>query len=186
MEDVITPPFRGWLRRSTEPRSYREYLCNQKPAKSTKCRYDELAPFVGSTQKGAEVRILRSKHSDTTGTLWQWAEDVVAREPSSATTAGAKFRRLTKAWQDDSGVHSSTLKVAMHPAYQQMIGMGPEALPFLFEQLRSEGDEPNHWFWALAAITAENPVPKESRGRISEMAKAWLKWGRERGYVKLD
>lgn len=97
-----------------------------------------------------------------------------------------KFRRLAAEWQQSSGALSSVNTVAMHPSYQQMIGMGKEALPLIFERLKLEGDEPNHWFWALAAITTENPVPKESRGRIAEMAKAWLEWGSKRGYVQLD
>ena len=97
----------------------------------------------------------------------------------------AKFKRLAKEWKRDIVVHSSMTKIATHPAYQKIIGMGSEVLPFLFEQLKSEGDEPDNWFWDLAAITDKNPVPKESRGRINEMAKAWLEWGRENGYVEL-
>jgi hypothetical protein len=97
----------------------------------------------------------------------------------------AKFDRLTQEWRAAAGVHSSVMKIAMHPAYQQMIGMGATALPFIFARLLSEPDEPDHWFWALASISAENPVPKESRGRIAEMARAWLFWGEEKGYVKL-
>jgi hypothetical protein len=97
----------------------------------------------------------------------------------------AKFKRLAEAWQKDTAIHSSMTKIVMHPAYQKIIGMGSDALPFLFKQLRLEGDEPNHWFWALAAITDKNPVPQESRGHIAEMSKAWLEWGRENGYVEM-
>lgn len=97
----------------------------------------------------------------------------------------AKFKRLAEAWQADTATYSSMAQIAMHPAYQNIIGMGKDALPFLLKQLKSEGDEPHHWFWALAAITGENPVPKQSRGKIVEMAKAWLEWGRQSGYVKL-
>lgn len=97
----------------------------------------------------------------------------------------AKFNRLIQEWKAGAGVHSSVAKIAMHPAYQQMIGMGAAALPFIFSRLISEEDEPDHWFWALASISAENPVPKESRGRIVEMAAAWLSWGKDKGYVRL-
>jgi len=97
----------------------------------------------------------------------------------------AKFNRLVEEWKAAAGVHSSVIKIVMHPAYQQMIGMGSTALPFIFARLIAEPGEPDHWFSALAAISAENPVPKESRGRIKEMADAWLAWGKEKGYVRL-
>jgi len=67
----------------------------------------------------------------------------------------------------------------MHPAYQQIIGLGPPALPLILAELDRELD---HWFWALKAISGEDPVPIESRGNMREMANAWLKWGREKGY----
>ena len=97
-----------------------------------------------------------------------------------------RFNNLVTAWKASAGAYSSAMKIAIHPAYQQMIGMGAAALPFIFEKLKAEQQEPDHWFWALASITEANPVPKESRGRLPEMAKAWLKWGSEKGYVSLD
>ncbi|MEX2561314.1 MAG: hypothetical protein WD403_15430 [Pirellulales bacterium] len=44
-------------------------------------------------------------------------------------------------------------------------------------------NEPDYWFWALEAITGENPVPDELRGNLEEMAVAWLEWGRVHGYL---
>jgi hypothetical protein len=38
--------------------------------------------------------------------------------------------------------------------------------------------EPDQWFWALQAITEEDPVPPPSRGKVREMALAWIEWGR--------
>jgi hypothetical protein len=64
----------------------------------------------------------------------------------------------------------------MHPAYQQIIGMGVDALPLILRELERE---PDHWFWALEAITGENPVPPTDRGRLNEMARAWLRWASE-------
>lgn len=116
----------------------------------------------------------------------QWKTKLLVREPRTSGSAETKFMRLVSEWKAESGAHSSIMKIAMHPSYQKMIGMGREALPLLFERLRIEGEEPDHWFWALASITGENPVPKESRGRIAEMSKAWLNWGHAQGYVNLD
>ena len=61
----------------------------------------------------------------------------------------------------------------MHPAYQHVIGMGSLALPFILAELERE---PDHWFWALKAITGEDPVAEEQRGDVLGMTKTWLEW----------
>src|ERR1700687_4065288 len=66
------------------------------------------------------------------------------------------FRELARQWKEATEFTSSTTQMVMHPAYQQIIGMGREALPFLLAELRRK---PDHWFWALKAITGEDPVP---------------------------
>jgi len=87
---------------------------------------------------------------------------------------------LARAWRDARGATSSSLKAAMHPAYQRIIGKGSAAVPFLLRQLR---ERPDHWFWALMAITGEDPVAPEQRGNLPQMADAWLAWGEAEGYV---
>jgi len=67
----------------------------------------------------------------------------------------------------------------MHPAYQQIIGMGNPVVPLLLSELETT---PDHWFWALNAITGADPVPEADRGIMEKMTKAWLKWGAEHGY----
>ena len=74
--------------------------------------------------------------------------------------------------------------MAMCPAYQSMIAMGLAAVPLILSQLTSEGDEPDHWFWALRTLTNLDPVKAEDRGDIVKMADAWLGWGRSAGYVR--
>ncbi len=68
----------------------------------------------------------------------------------------------------------------MHPAYQRIIGLGPAVIPLILADLARQ---PDHWFWALRALTGEDPVPAEARGRVKAMADAWLQWGRENGYL---
>ncbi|HEX3151244.1 MAG TPA: hypothetical protein VHR66_24415 [Gemmataceae bacterium] len=75
---------------------------------------------------------------------------------------------------------SNPAQMAMLKSYQQIIGIGPPALPFILEELQRE---PNHWFWALKAITNEDPVPAEALGITRKMADAWIDWGRARGLV---
>jgi hypothetical protein len=67
----------------------------------------------------------------------------------------------------------------MLPAYQMIVGMGPAVIPLLLRELERQVD---YWFWALQAITEEDPVPVESRGNWRAMAQAWLAWGKKRGY----
>ena|SRR5579862_7275373 len=90
-----------------------------------------------------------------------------------------RFVRLRDEWKVQRRHESSTLKVVLLPAYQQIIGMGPAAVPLLLRELETNVD---NWFWALMAITGEDPVPEEMRGDGQAMAQAWLAWGKERGY----
>jgi hypothetical protein len=90
-----------------------------------------------------------------------------------------RFANLVATWKRERGPHSSSARLAEHPAYQQIIEMGPEVVPLLLRELERE---PDHWFRALHALTGADPAPSESRGKVREMAKAWLRWGREQGY----
>jgi|ERR1700680_783457 len=95
-----------------------------------------------------------------------------------------KFNRdlsdLADRWTRETGALSSITEKATHPAYQQIIGMGPRAVPFLLRQVRDGG---GHWFWALKSITRQDPVPAAARGCMEAMTKAWLDWGRKRDLI---
>ena len=91
-----------------------------------------------------------------------------------------KFRRLASQWKQDTAILSTADQICMHSAYQQIIGLGPAALPLILRELQREVD---HWFWALYSITGADPIPEESRGNMREMAQVWLEWGRERGLI---
>jgi hypothetical protein len=90
-----------------------------------------------------------------------------------------RFLELVAAWKRERGPHSSSARLAEHPAYEEIIRMGPEVVPLLLHELERE---PDHWFRALHTLTGANPVPAESQGKVREMAAAWLRWGREQGY----
>lgn len=89
-----------------------------------------------------------------------------------------RFQRLARIWRKESAHLSSIREMALHPAYQQIVGMGPSTLPFLLRELEHK---PDHWFWALRAITQEDPVLPEHRGNVAEMARDWMEWARGRG-----
>lgn len=88
------------------------------------------------------------------------------------------FHDLVAVWKKERGPHSSSARLCQHPAYQQIIDLGPEVIPFLLRELERE---PDHWFRALHALTGVDPVPKDSRGKLPEMANAWLGWAKEQG-----
>jgi hypothetical protein len=90
-----------------------------------------------------------------------------------------KFDRLADEWRKQTGHLSSVAKMAMHESYQQIIGMGSKAVPLMLKSLERQ---PEHWFWALHMITGADPVPADSKGKLREMAQAWIQWGRSNGY----
>jgi hypothetical protein len=90
-----------------------------------------------------------------------------------------KFQELANVWKRERGPTSSITEMALHPAYQQIIGMGPAVIPYILGELEQR---PDHWFWALRSITGANPVKPEQRGRVKDMAKAWVQWGKDKGY----
>lgn len=104
---------------------------------------------------------------------------VVKHDPPLAAAVEAKFNRLRDEWKSRRGHEPSTPKVLLMPAYQKIIGMGGDAIPFLLRELKTDVD---NWFWALMMITDENPVTEDMRGNGRAMAQAWLQWGRDRGY----
>ncbi len=84
----------------------------------------------------------------------------------------ARFTKLKLKWLEET-MFVSLDKMTLHPAYQQIIGMGPVAVPLIMEELRMS---PNHWFGALKSITGTDPVPPDKRGDIRAMAQEWLAW----------
>ena len=91
-----------------------------------------------------------------------------------------RFRRLAKQWREDTAFLSSTTAIAMDDSYQQIIGLGPSAIPLILSDLKKE---PEFWFHALRALTGENPVTHKMQGDVEAMRQAWLQWGRENGYA---
>ena len=94
-----------------------------------------------------------------------------------------RFEQLRDEWKSQSRYLSNTAQIAMLWSYQQIIGMGPAVVPLILGELRRETD---HWFWALEAISGENPAPPEAAGKVDETAKAWLDWGRRKGLLSDD
>jgi hypothetical protein len=93
----------------------------------------------------------------------------------------SQFHQLSRRWKQETAFQSNITKKAMHPAYQRIIGMGREVVPLILEEFRN--GRLDDWFWALTAITAENPITEDIAGNVERMAEAWLRWGKAKGYL---
>jgi hypothetical protein len=100
----------------------------------------------------------------------------VAQPPESLEQ---RFQRLAAAWEQAVAHHSSSAVRYGHPAYQEIIRIGRPVVPLLLRDLERDR---RHWFAALKAITAADPVPPADAGKVDAMREAWLRWGRENGY----
>ena len=92
-----------------------------------------------------------------------------------------RFNLLLQDWKSRTRHLSNVAQISLVSSYQQIIGMGPSALPLILTELQRETD---HWFWALEAITGENPVPDSDAGNMAASARAWIQWGKENGLLK--
>jgi hypothetical protein len=88
------------------------------------------------------------------------------------------FENLADQWELDTAFESVVTRQAMHPAYQRIIGLGRPAVPLILRRLQRE---PRQWFWALTAITGEDPAAGNSSPAAA--AEAWLRWGWSRGLL---
>ncbi|MGH9802854.1 MAG: hypothetical protein ACRD82_21010, partial [Blastocatellia bacterium] len=87
----------------------------------------------------------------------------------------ASFRQLADQWRNETKYLSSLSKMAMHPAYQKIIGFGQPAVPLILAELQERQD---HWLWALHSITGEDPA--QPNATFHEAVEAWIEWGKQR------
>ena len=107
-------------------------------------------------------------------------EHPASEDVRTTTDAQARFERLAAEWKHETAHLSSLSMIAEHRAYQEIMGMGKEAIPLILRDLK---DSPAQWFWALRSITGESPVRPEDRGDVYAMTAAWLDWGKDRQYI---
>ncbi len=100
-------------------------------------------------------------------------------DASSRELLEERFRRLAAVWRRETAYLSSMTEASSHPAYQEIIRLGPEVIPLLLRDLESHH---SHWFAALQTLTGAKPVPVENAGNIPKMVDAWLAWAKDKGY----
>jgi hypothetical protein len=90
-----------------------------------------------------------------------------------------EFHHLADRWREETAQVSDVHEKILHPAYLRIMGLGPDVLPLIFRELEQR---PSLWFWALEALTGEDPVPSDLDS-MKEVREAWLAYGRRRGYI---
>ena len=103
-----------------------------------------------------------------------------SEDVSASIGTQTEFDRLAAEWKHETAHLSSLNMIVEHRAYQEIIGMGKEAIPMILQNLN---EAPAQWFWALRSISRESPVRPEDRGDVDAMTAAWLEWGKRRHYV---
>ncbi len=94
--------------------------------------------------------------------------------------AEMEFKRLTAEWKQETAHLSAPNMIAEHRAYQEIIGMGKDAIPLILQDLKQTKAQ---WFWALRSIARESPIEPDDRGDVDAMTVAWLHWGRKHRYI---
>jgi hypothetical protein len=91
-----------------------------------------------------------------------------------------EFAELAAQWKRETALYGYLSKIVMHPAYQRIMAMGPEVIPFILSDLEKK---PVHWFWALHNLAPKGQDPAEGLTTIEDARQAWLKWGRDNNYL---
>ncbi len=84
------------------------------------------------------------------------------------------FDELARQWKEDTQFLSNVGAIIDHPAYEHIISLGEEMVPYIIQDMLENG--PNHWFNALSRITGANPITKDIVGNLDKMADAWITW----------
>ena len=90
-----------------------------------------------------------------------------AAEPTESLEA--KFQRLAAVWTAETAYVSSSSGLVAHPAFQEIVGMGPALIPLLLRELEKGT---GHWHRALRRITGADPVAPADRGNLVKIAEA--------------
>lgn len=104
---------------------------------------------------------------------------LVSRPDEGRASLRERFNALADEWIAATRLSSSVIETCMHPAYQQIIGLGPAVLPLVLEDV-AQGEL--HWGWALRALTGHDAA--EGAETLPQARDAWARWGREAGLLR--
>jgi hypothetical protein len=140
---------------------------------TTRPRYDLGAVYVNIGSQGTSLSLVPVVYSYHYGSNFYEIQTVEDR------ALAGRFHTLLSEWKTARDPFASDMSNMMLPAYQQIVGMGPAAIPLIMSELEKNLDE---WFWALRAITGADPVPDEHLGDLEAMRGDWMQWAQANGY----
>lgn len=171
MTESYAPRRGSFIVERPEGRARRRPRATPDVTRYIKHAHEEIAPL------GAVIPLRRQTSISGAETLAHLA--FIARETTDTRPSLAeRFEELRDTWQEETAFFSTAMSRYMHPAYQQIIGMGSEALPLILRALR---DTPDDWYWALAAISGQDAA--EGAETPSEARERWLEWGQDQGHL---
>ncbi len=94
-----------------------------------------------------------------------------------------KFEAYTSIWITETMFSSSVHEIINNSAYRSIVKLGKDVIPFIIEELKKEE---NHWFYALEALTGQNPIKQEHRGIIRLMKSDWIEWAEKNNNYDVD
>ncbi len=100
--------------------------------------------------------------------------------PAQATeTLEERFRSLASVWRAETAYLSSSTDLVAHPAFQEIVQMGPAVIPCCCASCRTAP--------AIGTARCGGSPPSTQclageHGNIDKAADAWLRWGKEHGY----
>ena len=101
--------------------------------------------------------------------------------PEQQQNVAQRFQALATRWIATTRYRSNTQALRNHPVYQELVALGEPVVPLLLMELGRQLTV--SWFAVLVAITGENPPPPGLADRVDVMSRAWIDWGRQRGYA---
>jgi hypothetical protein len=107
-------------------------------------------------------------------------ESRAAAERDQETALESELLRNFAQWMEGVGPISDPRKIAAHPAYTRIVDMGKPAIPIILRHLKRE---PSLLAWTLFDITGTNPVRPSDSGKIDQITKTWIKWGKGNKYI---
>ncbi len=106
---------------------------------------------------------------------------MITLTPEQKQDVARRFQGLATQWTATTRYRSNTQALRNHAVYQELVASGEPVVPLILAELARQPSA--SWFVVLTGITGENPVQPAPAGHVDAMARAWIDWGRQRGYA---
>jgi len=82
--------------------------------------------------------------------------------------------KLNRIWEDTK-VHSNLQIVVDHPAFKELVEMGPKIIPYIVHYMTQKKADWTHMM-LLGTITKENPIAPQHAGNFNMHLAEWIIW----------